>query len=180
MKNKKLIMFIGVVILIIIVLVIGYMVHINIKNNKKGEITEYIPQEEITDEQLRKTIVTLYFMEAETGKLVPEPRKVDVKELINDPYYFLVSLLIGGPKSESMVGIFPEATILNEANLIGNMVHLDFSEEFIEGQYLGEEQEKLIIKSIINTLTELTEVEGIVITINGQENMGFPDNRSNV
>lgn len=176
LRNKKIIMYVGIVLLILIVIGIGYMAYNNMKEKDEVELlTEYTPEEEITDDQLRKTIVTLYFMDIATGKVVPEPRQVDVKELIDNPYYFLVTLLIGGPKNETMTKIIPPAAVLNEAKVAGNVVHLDFSEGLIKDQNLGVEQESLIIKSIVSTLTELIEVNAVVITIDGKENMEFPD-----
>ena len=180
MKNKKLIMYIGIILLISIIIGIGYLVYINIGTNDEGDIiTEYTPQAEITDEQLRKTIVTLYFMNSETNKLMPEPRQIDVKELIENPYSTLVNLLIGGPKNEGLTRLLPDATVLNEAKIIGNVVYLDFSEGFIKDQNLGKEKEELIMNSIVNTLTELVEVNTIVITIDGVDNMEFPDGEVN-
>ena len=60
MKNKKiLILFIISVILIV---VIGYFAIKYVKQKKNNEIqNEYVPQEEISDEQSRETIVSLYF-----------------------------------------------------------------------------------------------------------------------
>ena len=97
MKNKKiLILFIISVILIVLV---GYFAIKIVKQKKNNEIqTEYIPQEEISDEQSRETIVSLYFPDKETNMLKPEARLVNVKELINSPYNVLIELLINGPK----------------------------------------------------------------------------------
>ena len=68
MKNKKiLILFIISVILIV---VIGYFAIKIVKQKKSNEISdEYVPQEEISDEQSRETIVSLYFTDKETGLL---------------------------------------------------------------------------------------------------------------
>ena len=81
MKNKKiLILFIISVILIV---VIGYFAIKFVKQKKNNEIqTEYVPQEEISDEQSRETIVSLYFSDKENGLLKPEARLVNVKDLI--------------------------------------------------------------------------------------------------
>ena len=70
MKNKKiLILFIVSVILIV---VIGYFAIKFVKQKKSNEIqNEYVPQEEISDEQSRETIVSLYFADKETGLLKP-------------------------------------------------------------------------------------------------------------
>ena len=56
MNNKKIVMYVSILILILIVLGAGFLIY---KNNKKNKNQEYIPQEEITDEQLRQTIITL-------------------------------------------------------------------------------------------------------------------------
>ena len=93
MKNKKiLILFIISVILIV---VIGYFAIKIVKQKKSNEISdEYVPQEEISDEQSRETIVSLYFTDKETGLLKPEARLVNVKDLIKQG------------KSVSLYGLF--------------------------------------------------------------------------
>ena len=60
MNNKKIVMYVSILILILIVLGAGFLIYKNNKKNK-NQNQEYIPQEEITDEQLRQTIITLYF-----------------------------------------------------------------------------------------------------------------------
>ena len=60
MNNKKIVMYVSILILILIVLGAGFLIYKNNKKNKNKN-QEYIPQEEITDEQLRQTIITLYF-----------------------------------------------------------------------------------------------------------------------
>ena len=85
-------------------------------------------------------------------------------------------MLIQGPKNEKLVKLIPENTKINNAEIKENILYLDFSEEFIKEQNLGKEQEELIVKSIVNTLTELTEINQIKILINGKENDKFPDN----
>ena len=174
MKNKKIIMYLIIIFIILIILFIGFLIYKNTIN--KNKILEYIPEEEITDKQLRETIITLYFMNTDTGELMAEARKIDVKELLENPYKKIINLLIEGPKNERLIKLIPENTKLNNAEIINNIVYLDFSSEFINEQFLGEEHEKKIINSIINTLTELNEVNGIYITINGEKNLGFPDN----
>lgn len=177
MKNKKIIMYIFIIIVILIILGAGYLVYKKINN--KNNYDEYVPQEEITDEQLRQTIVTLYFMNIETGNIVPEARKIDAKELVNEPYKKLIELLIEGPQNDKMVKLIPEETKLNKIEIKNDCIYIDFSNEFIEEQKLGAEQEKLIIKSIVNTVTELKEINFVVILIDGKENMEFSDSGVN-
>ena len=99
MKNKK----IGLIffMILIIILVGGYFGIRYVKNKEETTtVEEYIPQEEITEDQVRQTIVSLYFPSKETNELNPEARLIDIKEIINNPYEKLINLLIEGPKNE--------------------------------------------------------------------------------
>ena len=109
MKNQKIIIIF--IILLIIILVGGVLGIKYVKNKNKDTIVEeYTPEEEITSEQLRQTIVSLYFPEKETKELTPEARLVDIKELINNPYEKLMNLLMEGPKNDKLEKIIPEGT----------------------------------------------------------------------
>lgn len=55
-------------------------------------------------------------------------------------------------------------------------MYLDLSNEFIENNSV---EEKTIINAIVNTLTELNEVNGVKILINGQENKEFKGGKVN-
>lgn len=173
MIKKKILMYTGIVFLILIIFYLGYLIYINYNKNIIPE--EFVPEEELSDENLRQTIITLYFMDAETATLMPEARKIDAKKLLENPYKLLVELLIEGPKNEKLLKIIPENTKINNVEIINGIVNIDFSKEFIENQNLGKTQEELIINSILKSLKELTEVRGIKILINGEENKEFPD-----
>ena len=179
MKNKKIIMYVGIILIVLFLLFVGYLILNNIKNKKEEIIFEYIPEEEITGEQLRQTVISLYFLDPEKYELVSEPRQIDAKELIKDPYKTLINLLVEGPKNKNLIKLIPEKTVLNNAEIKNNILYLDFSKEFIEGQNLGKEQEELIIKSIVNTVTELTEVNKVAFLIDGKSELGFPDGELN-
>lgn len=175
MKSKKIIIIFSI--LLIIILIGGYFA-IKYVKEKQGENTkseEYIPQEEISEEQLRQTIVSLYFPSKETKELVPEARLVDIKEIINDPCDKLVNLLIEGPKSEKEEKIIPENTKLNKSYMEDDCVTLDFSVEFLNYDKSDEKAKDKMINSIVNTLTQLTEVNQVKILIDGNTNDEFKD-----
>ena len=69
MNSKKLTYF-----LIVLVIILGSIFVITKipKKEEKGE--EYIPQEEISDKQAMQTLVTLYYINSDTGELLPEAR----------------------------------------------------------------------------------------------------------
>ena len=173
MKNKKIIVIFGC--LLIIILIGGFFAISYVKNKKEEEniASEYTPQEEISDEQARQTIVSLYFQSKETKELVPEARLIDIKEIINDPCDKLVQLLIDGPKNEKEEGIIPENTKLNKSYMDDDCVILDFSNELLNYNKTDEKVKENIINSLVNTLTQLTEVNKVKILIDGAENEEF-------
>ena len=143
------------------------------------EFVEYIPQEEISEEQERQTIITLYYKNKETGELQPEARMVDVKELMENPYKTILELLLEGPKNEKLETCMPEGTKLNKIFVEEGIVTIDLSSEFITGANKGKEEELKIVNSIVLTLGELMEVENIKILIDGKENQEFEDKEIN-
>ena len=174
MKNKKIIMYVIIILIVIILMGVGYYIYNKIKN--KNKIIEYTPEKEISEEELRQTVVTLYFLNPNNLELQPETRKIDSKLLINYPYECLINLLIAGPNNENLIKLMPEGTKLIGTEIKDNILYINLSKEFIEEQNLGKKQEELIVKSIVNTVTELTEINKIAILIEGEEGKAFPDN----
>lgn len=165
MKNKMLKI---IVIIAVIAVIIGIFM---IVKNKTAKTIQYEPQEEISGEQERKTIISLYFINKKTKEVVPEARMIDVKDLINEPYKVLINFLIEGPKNENLEKAIPEGTKLLGTTLEGDTLKLNFSREFLNKE--GKEAEEKTIESLVNTLTELTEVNSIRILIEGEENKKF-------
>ena len=172
MLDKKRVLIISIFIILIITIITGVII-VTKNKDENNKLSEYTPQEEITDSQLRQTLVTLYFKSENT--LMPEARLIDVKELIENPYQKILNMLIEGPKNTSLKNTIPEGTKIKNIEKVGETLIIDFSEEFILNHIGGETEEKLTIKAIVKTLSELTEINGIKIKINGQDNKEFKD-----
>ena len=171
MLDMKRILIIFIVICIVMLSI--FIVYNLITKKDREEINEIIPEEEITDEQMRQTIISLYFKSGQS--LIPEARLIDVKDLLNNPYEKLLNMLIEGPKNLNVEKTIPEGTKINKIVKDADNLLIDFSKEFIENHTGGEKEEKLTIDSIVKTLTELTEINSIKILIDGQENKSFKD-----
>lgn len=176
MENKKVKMFISIIIIIAILGSAGFYIITKLQDNKLDYYNDYTPQEEISDEQFRSTIVKLFFLNKSTGELESENRSVDAKILINDPCTALLNLLIEGPSNSSLSKTIPDGTKVNKVTFEGDMAIIDFSKEFIDNHPGGATEETNTIYSIVDTLTQLTEVNSIKITIDGTENSAFKDN----
>ncbi len=173
MKNKKAIIIFGI--LLILIIVGGYFGIKYAENKEQNEITEYTPEQEITEEQSRQTIVSLYFVEKETGELYPEARLVDIKDLMNTPYDKLMNLLIEGPKNEKLQKVIPENTKLLKTSVEGDCLILDVTADILAYNKEEKNAKDNIIYSIVNTMTELTEINQIKFLVDGKQNDEFKD-----
>lgn len=171
MKRK---LFIGIF-LVIAILGLVYMVLVNTVFKKNEEIiSEYVPEVEISDNELRKTLVTLYFANSD-GKVSSEVRLIDSKELLRNPYIALVGMLLEGPKDENLKSAIPNGTKIIDAKLNKKCVTVNLSKEFIENADEDINKKCSMIYSIVNTLTELNEVQSVKFLIDGEEVEGFED-----
>lgn len=157
--NKKLFMYLIIILLIIIFLFVGWFAIKNHKNNKK--INEYIPEEEISTKQLRMTNISLFFLNEENGEIGEEIRQIDSKELLNNPEEKLINYLIEGPKNEKLKKIIPENIKLINIEKNNGILLIEFSENMSN----LENYEK-IKKAIIQTVSQLNEINNIKIINN--------------
>lgn len=172
--SKKIILSI-IIVLILVGVGIWYFFFYN--QNTQSEENQIIPEEEISEDQMRQTIVSLYFYNNDTKSLASEGRLIDVKELLENPYKRLMELLIEGPQNTNLSKTIPDGTKVNKAEIKGDILYLDLSKEFIENHAGGEEAESATIYSIVNSMTNLTEVNAVKILIDGEENKSFKDNK---
>lgn len=172
--SKKIILSI-IIVLILVGVGIWYFFFYN--QNTQSKENQIIPEEEISEDQMRQTIVSLYFYNNDTKSLASEGRLIDVKELLENPYKRLMELLIEGPQNANLSKTIPDGTKVNKAEIKGDILYLDLSKEFIENHAGGEEAESATIYSIVNTMTNLTEVNAVKMLIDGEENKSFKDNK---
>ena len=167
MKKKvifRTILIVGVILILAILIFLNFSTEVveNVENE-----TEIEPEQEISEEQMRQTSLTLYFEDKESLELVKEERKVDAKNLLDNPYMYIVNLLINGTEEENLQNPIPVGTKVNKVELKGDCAYVDLSGEFLNSSGMNP------IYSIVNSLTELKEVNSVKILIDGkeQENM---------
>lgn len=165
-KNRKKII---AIITLILIILIGFFIYNNISIEKQeDEYQDYTPQEEISEEQMRQTKVILYFANSETGELESEIKIVDANLLIKESYKEIMNWLIKGPQSSNLKKLIPEGTALHDIRVEKSCAIINLSSEFLN--YETEENKLKIINSIVNTLTNLKEIDSVKFLINGEEN----------
>lgn len=136
--------------------------------------TEYTPETEIEETELRKTIITLYFVDKNTGELAKESRLIDSKELIIKPYEEVLNMLISGPENANYERIIPENVKLLETKLEADCLVINFSSEISDS--MADENKKVKIEeSIYQSLKEFTEINSIKILVENQETESIPE-----
>ena len=165
MKKKRVI----AIIVFIIIIIMGFLIYKNVSiENKEDEYQDYVPEEEISEEQMRQTKVVLYFANIETGELETEIKVVDANTLIKNPEKQIMELLIKGPQSSSLKKLIPDDTVLNDIKIEESCAIINVSKEFLN--YQNDEEKYNIINSIVNSLTNLKEIDSVKFLINGEEN----------
>ena len=167
MNKKKLI----IIILVLLFLggVIFFLINnISITTNNNNNLIDYTPQEEISDKQMRQTSITLYYLDKQTNQMKSQIKNIDSNELLKNPYITIVKKLLEGPTLENLISPIPEGTKLIDANLQGNTIILNFSEEILNFQ--NDVEKYNIINSLLNSLAQLNEVNAIKILVNNEIN----------
>ena len=166
MKNKKILLLLIAVLIMVLLALFFIVKNFNKEILTTENIIEITPEEEINSKQLRETIVTLYFLDKNSGTLKNEGKLIDSKELLNNPYKKILELLLLGPQSDSLTSVFPENVKILDTEINSGCVTLNFSEELLN--YSDEVQKNNIINALLKTLTELNEVDSIKILINNE------------
>lgn len=179
MKNKK--TFILLILVLVIILFALYIIIKNFNNETHNSeennlYSDYTPEEEISSTQMRETIVTLFFVDTTTNNLKSEGKLIDSISLLQNPYKQLIELLLKGPENTTLNSVFPENTQILDATFENNCVTLNFSSELLN--YTDDTQKYNIINSILNTLTQLNEVNSFKIVINNEKCDNFNEEYS--
>ena len=94
-----------------------YFLFKNIELKKvEDEYQDYIPQEEISDENSQQTKIILYFKN-ENDELENEIRVINANILLKEPEKQLINYLIKGPQNNNLQKLIPDGTRLNEIKI---------------------------------------------------------------
>lgn len=148
------------------------------EEEKNEQYQDYTPEQEISEEQYRETIVNLYFLNKDSKELMGEARAIDAKTLAVNPYKKLIELLLQGSQNEKLERIIPEGTTVYDASIEAGCVVINLSKEILN---FGEDEvlKNNIVNSIYQTLAELTEVTSIRFLVEGEENSKLAEEYKN-
>ncbi|MGE5472778.1 MAG: GerMN domain-containing protein [Ignavibacteriales bacterium] len=117
------------------------------------------------DEQVN---ILLYFGDSESAMLKEEKRKVRLKEVLEDSPKTIINELIKGPATSNLFSAIPAGTKLLSVKKEGDTVIVDFSKEFRDNHNGGSAGEALTIFAVVNSLTEIKDIEKVQFMIEGK------------
>lgn len=115
--------------------------------------------------------VTLYFSDDQAMYLMPEERVVEVEKPVNPEKLAaaILSGLIAGPENKDLQKTIPPETRLLGVAIKDGIAYADFSTELKSKHGGGSSGEIMTVSSIVNSLTELPEIEKVQILVAGKE-----------
>ncbi len=116
--------------------------------------------------------VNLYFATENHTRTVKETKSISISDntnLVNE----VLLLLCGDPSSANTISPFPVGTKINSATTVDGICIIDVSEEFVLNAPHEADQEKTVLFSIVNTLTELPKIDRVRFLIDGEKGYGY-------
>ncbi len=110
--------------------------------------------------------VVLYFSDDQAMYVWPEQRTVVTGE--EGLPFLLIEELIAGPTSEDLHITLPAETKLLALQVEDGIAYVDFSQEISTEHWGGSAGELITVASIVNTLTELPEIDEVQFLIEGE------------
>ncbi|MDP4093792.1 MAG: GerMN domain-containing protein [Bacillota bacterium] len=124
-----------------------------------------------------KLPIYLYFANQDNTKLKLEVRYIpmtEAKKSVNNLASTIVKELIKGPAEKGLQATIPKGTKLRSpVSINARVATVDLTGEFIDNHSGGKNEAQMTIYSIVNSLTELKDIEKVKFTINGAVKADF-------
>ena len=142
-------------------------------NDELLPASSLVMEEEEASKLKDKKPIRLYFADKENVKLRAEIRYINASDMggnAGSQATILVRELMKGPgKGIELESTIPEGTrLLSDVTIENHTATVNFSKEFVEKHPGGKDEEKLTVYSVVNTLTELREIEKVIFKVEGE------------
>lgn len=116
---------------------------------------------------LNKQVITLYFPDEQAMYVIPEQREVTKDEPIAE---IVIKELMKGPETPGLAQTtIPEEAKILSVEIIDKTAYVNFSRELVEKHIGGSAGEMMTILPIVNSLTELPEIEKVQFLVEGEK-----------
>ena len=143
----------------------------NLVQDRDGNSFEFISASDInleTEEYSSEMKdVVLYFADKSGKQLVREERNIKITDLRPVEEY-IINELIKGTDSASLQSLLSKKTTLISVDIENNICYLNFKSDFIKNNSGSAEHERLVIYSIVNSLTEISNITRVQFYMDGK------------
>ena len=113
--------------------------------------------------------ITVYRPKQGDDWLYPEKYSLTEQTDAARPENAITILLSEKPKEKSNVNIFPQGVKLLSLEIRDGQAQADFSKEILKAERGGSLHEMLLVSSIVNTLTEFSEITSVQLLVEGKK-----------
>lgn len=113
----------------------------------------------------QEQVVDLYFADNQAQYLRKETRVVGPEDI----YLETLQALIEGPQEDRYRATIPGETRVESFTLANNRAEVSFNQAFREEHWGGSTGERITVYSIVNTLTQFSEIDEVKILVSGEE-----------
>ncbi len=151
------------------------------ENDELQPVSSIVMSESEAQKLTGKVPIRLYFANEDNTRLKLEVRYMPTSEAaksVNNLATVIVNELIKGPTNGTgLKATIPGGTKLAaRVKIDGSTAIVNFSKEFVDKHPGGKEAERLTIYSVVNSLTELKEIQKVRFLINGAPQKEFKGN----
>ena len=118
--------------------------------------------------------MNLYFANKKKTRLVREYRKISISDTQPVEQY-IVGELINGPKNENNSTLLSQDTGVISVETTDGTCYVNFKQDFISKNASNSNVDKLIIYSLVNSLTEREHIKNVQFLIEGKKTERFGD-----
>ena len=140
------------------------------KSEKASSKESKIEKEEIAIVDKGKSAeeidLVVYFAGEQGDELIRTIVKIEKTESVAKS---AVEQLISGPTVSGSYRAIPAGTRLIGINIDGGVANVDLSKEFIDGHNGGSAEEMMSVYSIVNTLTEIPNIDAVIFLVEGKK-----------
>lgn len=135
-----------------------------------GKPLEFVAGDVINTESDEDTStgVRLYFANSEKTELVMEYRKINIVDTQPVEQY-IVTELIKGPKIKGNERLLAQDTKILSVETIDRICYVNFKDGFLEKNKSSEDGGRLLVESVVESLTGLNNVNGVQFLIEGKK-----------
>lgn len=136
----------------------------NADGNAVGPMSAARFVSDFSSEALVETTINLYFSTYDGKTVMPEKRKVYYSSNVSLDHVVLDQLM-SGPDDDKLLSAMPAEVRLLSVSTTSRTCYVNFSEAF-QNPITGL-TDNVVVYSVVNSLTELPDIDNVVITVNG-------------